>query len=375
VAYGRQIGTEGRSNNVVRSCLRNCAVFFALLFSAGAGVSQPTPLDSEQIKARVTVSGEIQARIVEVARNLKDHPQLKKLTPEDRENAVQFVVGNMLFVLLHELAHAGIADLELPVLGREEDAADEFAILRMLWAGTDFTRRVLADATKGWFFSARRDRKDKEPLVFYDEHSLDQQRAYHIVCLMVGHNPNEMVELANEMKLPDDRRESCKRDFERASSSWNAVLQPHRRQPDEPRVEIEIIYGQGKGDLDSFAQGFRTLRLLETVAGHAADELAWPVPFTLEMQSCGFINARWDDETRKLTLCYELAADFAELGRDFGKIFAAKPGPKVSGRSLKRSTRSSFRGARTSSGTHSRRYIADTHDSGAPPAKAFKGHP
>jgi hypothetical protein len=372
VASGRQIGTDGRSNNVVRYCLRSWAVLFALLFSAGAGVSQPTAVDSEQAKARVTASGEFQARIAEVARNLKDHPQLKKLTPEDRENAVQFVVGNMLFVFLHELAHAAIADLGLPVLGREEDAADEFAILRMLWHGTSLTHRVLTDATKGWFFSARRDRKEREPLAFYDEHSLDQQRAYHIVCLMVGNNPNDMVDLANEMKLPDDRRESCKREFERASSSWHKVLQPHRRQPDESKVDIETIYGEGKGDLASYAQGFRTMRLLETVAGFTADELAWPVPFTLEMQSCGFINARWNDETRKLTLCYELAADFAELGRDFGKIFVAKLASKESGRSLKRSTRSSVRGTRTSNGTRSRRSVVGSHDSRAAPAKAFK---
>jgi Putative metallopeptidase len=372
VASGRQIGTDGRSNNVVRYCLRSWAVLFALLFSAGAGVSQPTAVDSEQAKARVTASGEFQARIAEVARNLKDHPQLKKLTPEDRENAVQFVVGNMLFVFLHELAHAAIADLGLPVLGREEDAADEFAILRMLWHGTSLTHRVLTDATKGWFFSARRDRKEREPLAFYDEHSLDQQRAYHIVCLMVGNNPNDMVDLANEMKLPDDRRESCKREFERASSSWHKVLQPHRRQPDESKVDIETIYGEGKGDLASYAQGFRTMRLLETVAGFTADELAWPVPFTLEMQSCGFINARWNDETRKLTLCYELAADFAELGRDFGKIFVAKLASKESGRSLKRSTHSSVRGTRTSNGTRSRRSVVGSHDSRAAPAKAFK---
>ena len=145
VAYGRQTGADGRFNNVVRFCLCGCAVFFALLFGTGAGVSQPMPLDSEQVKARVTASGEFQARIAEVARNLKDDPQLKKLTPEERENAVQFVVGNMLFVFLHELAHAAIADLGIPVLGREEDAADEFAILRMLWVGTSLTHRVLTD--------------------------------------------------------------------------------------------------------------------------------------------------------------------------------------------------------------------------------------
>jgi Putative metallopeptidase len=54
------------------------------------------------------------------------------------------------------------------------------------------------------------------------------------------------------------------------------------------------------------------------VAGHAADEFAWPAPFTLEMQSCGFPNARWDLATHKLTLCYELAGEFADLYRNHG---------------------------------------------------------
>jgi hypothetical protein len=375
VPHEQQIAPDRWSSNAFRFCLRTCAGFFALLLSAGAGVSQPTPLDSAQIQARVAASEQIHARIVEIARNLKDHPQLKKLTQEERESAVAFVFGNMLFVLLHELAHAAIADLKLPVLGREEDAADEFAVLRMLWVGSAFTHRVLADATKGWFFSARRDRKEGEPLAFYDEHGLDQQRAYQIVCLMVGHDPNEMVDLANEMKLPGDRRESCKRDFAKASSSWATVLKPHRRAPEEPKVEIETIYGEGKDELAPFAQSFRTLRLLETVAGFTADDLAWPVPFTLEMQSCGYINARWNDETRKLTLCYELAEDFAELGRDFSKSFVAKQEPKGSAKSLKRSARP--RGTRTSNGAHSRRPIAGTagHDSGAAGSKAFRRHP
>src|SRR5260370_12706490 len=261
--YWREIGTDGPSASFVRFCLRSCALFFALLISTGTGVSQPTsqptPLNSEEIQARVTASEQTQARIVEVARNLKDYRRLKNLTQEDREKAVQFVVGNMLFVLLHELAHAAIADLELPVLGREEGAADEVAVVRMLWVGSAFTRSVLADATKGWFFSARRDRKEGEPLAFYDEHSLDQQRAYQIVCLMVGHDPNAMADLAHDMKLTAHRRESCKRDFAKASASWAAVLKPHRRQPDQPKVAIETIYGAGKVNLPPMSQGFLTL--------------------------------------------------------------------------------------------------------------------
>jgi hypothetical protein len=38
--------------------------------------------------------------------------------------------------------------------------------------GSAFTHRVRTDATKGWFFGARRDRKEVEPLAFSDEPSL-----------------------------------------------------------------------------------------------------------------------------------------------------------------------------------------------------------
>jgi hypothetical protein len=78
-----------------------------------------------------------------------------------------------------------------------------------------------------------------------------------------------------------------------------------------------VVYRDAKGDLIPYVQGFRAIHLLEMVAERAADRLAWPFPITLEMQSCGGINARWSEESRKL-VCYELAADFGELYRDFG---------------------------------------------------------
>jgi hypothetical protein len=62
----------------------------------------------------------------------------------------------------------------------------------------------------------------------------------------------------------------------------------------------------------------RSLLLLETVGERVADQLAWPAPLTLQMESCGFANARWDLRTRQVILCYELATDFADLYREFG---------------------------------------------------------
>ena len=221
--------------------------------------------------------------------------------------------------MLHELAHTAIADLDLPVLGREEDAADNFAVLRLLHVGSDLSHRVLVEAAKGWFLSDRRDREEGEKPVLFDNHGLDQQRAYQIVCLMVGSDPNDFTDLADETKLPNYRQEGCKKDYAKAFTSWNTVLKPHVRQPDQQKTHIDVAYGDGKGNLDGYAKAFRHLRLLETVAEHLENDVAWPAPFTLEMQSCGFINAQWINPDRKLLLCYELAADFAELYRDFNE--------------------------------------------------------
>jgi hypothetical protein len=39
----------------------------------------------------------------------------------------------------------------LPVLGREEDAADSYAITALIKVATDASHDVLIQATKGWF--------------------------------------------------------------------------------------------------------------------------------------------------------------------------------------------------------------------------------
>jgi hypothetical protein len=294
----------------------SCCLWTFALVCATACTASPS-LGQSPLPWAESESAQFQARIDAAAHAVRDSPRLRHLSQQQAEAAVTFVAGNMLFVVLHEMGHAVVQEMKIAVLGREEDAADDFATLRLLRIGSTFSHRVLVEAAKGWFLSNRRDLHDGEKLVFYDEHGLDQQRAYQIVCLMVGSDPKSMVDLANETELPQDRRDSCQDDFASASWSWNTALTPHRRAADEPKTKIDVVYGEGKGTLEPFERGFRIIKLLETVAAHAADEWTWPVPFTLEMQSCGFMNARWIQSARKLTLCYELALDFAELYRDF----------------------------------------------------------
>src|SRR5437868_12862026 len=138
----------------------------------------------------------------------------------------------MLFVLLHEMAHALVTEMSLPVLGREEDAADAFAVTTMLKIGTNFSHRVLVEAAKGWFLSDRRSQKQQNPIIYYDEHGIDKVRAYQIVCLMVGSDPDQFKDLADQTKMPEDRQGTCQGDYSNAAWSWNTVLKPHLRGPD-----------------------------------------------------------------------------------------------------------------------------------------------
>jgi Putative metallopeptidase len=281
---------------------------FALLFAVEPVFAQIAPSEGDQLQARIEAA----------ARAHAGDERYKGLSPKDRLALAEFVAGNTLFALLHEMGHAVVAEMGLPVLGKEEDAADAFAATRLISVASGFSDRVLAEAAKGWFMTNRRDKKEGDPVPPYDAHGLDLVRAYQIVCFMVGSNEHKFANLADETKLPKDRQESCTRDYNKAASSWGLALKAHLRAPDQPKTKIDVVYGDATGNLEGFAQAARSIMLLEPLAQHAADLFVWPAPFTIQMQSCGAPNAGWDPPSRTLTMCYELAEDFAELYRSYG---------------------------------------------------------
>jgi hypothetical protein len=294
-----------------RLLLRQYMLFLAacvLAFGAEPAFAQSTVPDTASLQARIDAA----------ALALGNNPKFKRLSAKDRQQLAEFVAGNMLFVLLHEMAHATTTQFGLPILGKKEDAADSFAVTRLIRLGSGFSDRVLVEAGKGFFLAARRDKKTGDPVPFFDEHGLDEQRGYDVVCLMVGSGQDKYQHLADETDLPKERQKSCSGDFTDASGSWDMVLRPHLRTPDQPQTKIEVVYGEAKGPLAAGAEALRSIKLLETVAERLSDVLVWPAPFTVELQSCGFPNAQWVLDTRKLTLCYELAADFADLYREYG---------------------------------------------------------
>jgi len=281
------------------------ALCLALLAATPAAAQtparQPQPANSGMEQAASMMSG---------------HARLKGASLQKQMDTVSFIAGNMLFVLLHETAHALVSEMGLPVLGREEDAADAYATVTMLKLGTSFSNRVVVEAAKGWFLSAERNERRGNMLAFYDEHGLDWQRAYQIVCLMVGSNPDQFQQLADWVQMPEDRQSSCGGDYSNASWSWDTVLKSHRRTGDQPKTKIDVVYGEAKGKLAIIAQAFRAVGLLETVAEFNAENYVWRAPYTMELQSCGEPGAHWDLKEHKLHVCYEMAEEFLNLYQD-----------------------------------------------------------
>jgi Putative metallopeptidase len=303
-----------------------------LAFCAGPISAQPAVSDAPTLHGRIEVAAKI----------LQSNPRLSGLTEQQRIDRVEFVAANTLVLLVHEMGHVHIAEMHLPVLGREEDAADTFAALTMLKIGTSFSEHELAQAGKGWFLNDLRDQQTGEKPLYYDEHNLSRQRAYQILCLMVGSDPDKFKSLADEMKVPESRQKTCKRDFAKTSDAWGAVLMPWHLEPGRPETEIKVIYGDGQRTYDAFANMFRSIRFLETVAEYYREHYRWPRSFTLKMETCGHPGADYDDEARVVTMCYETPFDFAELYRAYVEpppaaapprnVKATRPRPPISQR-------------------------------------------
>lgn len=257
------------------------------------------------------------SRISAAADMLMKERRFVGMSDTQRHEMMQFVVGNMLFVVLHEIGHMLITELGLPVLGREEDAADAYASVAVLSMKDEFSDRVLADAARGWFYGARRDRVELTPVVYYDAHSLGQQRAYQIVCYMVGSDLEKFAGLADETGLPEDRRQTCVGDFSNAEWSWSNVLKNHKRTT-QPKTDIEVRYARPRPGFEVMADALQSVGLLDEIAARVSDKYALRQSFKIEARACGAPGAEWNLPERTLVVCYEMAEDFATLHSYYG---------------------------------------------------------
>lgn len=128
------------------------------------------------------------------------------------------------FLLEHEFGHALIANYNLPVLGNEEDAADQIASILLL--NSSAGPHLAAQAAQ--FFADFSGRQNPPAIADYaDVHALDLQRADDILCLTAGSNRLSFQQVAQLGILPKSRLVQCPQEFNQAVNSIKQELQPH----------------------------------------------------------------------------------------------------------------------------------------------------
>lgn len=137
-------------------------------------------------------------------------------TPENKKMDAAF--GAIFFILHHELGHALIDVLRVPVLGKEEDAADAIATYLMLRMPDSYSA-ILGTL---WFFG--QGSKEFSMRDFADEHSLGPQRQSSLLCFALGKDPERFESLAKRFALPDERARRCSAENRQLENSVSRLL-------------------------------------------------------------------------------------------------------------------------------------------------------
>ncbi|WP_282610592.1 DUF4344 domain-containing metallopeptidase [Pelagibius sp. Alg239-R121] len=226
-----------------------------------------------------------------------------------------FVAENLVFTFYHELGHALIDLLEVPVLGKEEDAVDALAVLLSSQGhAPEAADAMIASAAESFAISDEWAAQGGEEFAFWDEHSLDAQRFYSIICLYYGGEPDELETMADDMELPDERRDLCIDERAQAERAWSNVFDSMDKEMDSAFTQgVTLIRKTPSSDENK--QAAKLLAgsdLLEQAIAGFNSAFATPAAVTVTLTGCEEANAFYDTETRGITLCYELISEFAE---------------------------------------------------------------
>lgn len=167
--------------------------------------------------------------IADLRDNAPKETTVDGVTPEDA------VIGPVMEVVLHEVAHAVFHLLELPILGREEDAADQFAAVLLLQMGKDTARRTIAATAHMYWREAQTGKVDDSD--FASAHRPAIQRFYHLVCIAYGWD-SALFEYVLEKYLSHERAGECQQEVETLKVAFWKLVGPHI--DDKVRRDMQI---------------------------------------------------------------------------------------------------------------------------------------
>jgi hypothetical protein len=125
---------------------------------------------------------------------------------------------------MHELGHAVFDILEVPIYGREEDAADQMSAFIMVQFGKDVARWLITGGIHS--YRVAMEGKPWSRTDFSDEHGSDAQRFYNFLCIGYGAEPAAFKDYVDKGLLPPTRARNCAREFQQVRNSFTKTVRP-----------------------------------------------------------------------------------------------------------------------------------------------------
>jgi hypothetical protein len=169
-----------------------------------------------------------------------------KATTAEGVTRANVIAGMWVGTLLHETGHAMFDMLDVPVFGREEDAADETAAFIALQFNKELARTIIKGFAYFWEDDAKFGgdpptvqnpnlAKDSDamkrcfsnPLCAYaDVHGTASQRLYNTLCLAYGGDKETFKDFVQMKWLPKTRADDCEREYKQLEFAFIKTIWP-----------------------------------------------------------------------------------------------------------------------------------------------------
>jgi Putative metallopeptidase len=140
---------------------------------------------------------------------------------------IDAIVGPLFDTCLHEFGHALFDLLRVPVLGREEDAADQVSAYLMLHLGKAEARRLIEGVAYAYRIEAEADTAPLTMTRFADVHGTPAQRFYNVLCIAYGADAKLFGDMVEKGYLPKERAEDCQGEYQQIAGAYEKLIGPH----------------------------------------------------------------------------------------------------------------------------------------------------
>ena len=157
----------------------------------------------------------------DIRKNMPQETTEAGITPGDA------VLGQLFYVVAHEMGHAVFDLYDVPLFGGPEDAADQFAAYMMLQFGKGEARRLIGGAAYS-YRNFVHDPKFVVPLeAFSSMHGAPQQRFYNLLCIAYGADSKQFADVVEKGYLPRKRAATCRAEYHEVAFAFRQLIAPH----------------------------------------------------------------------------------------------------------------------------------------------------